>query len=160
MKKSQDYDLWLRVCEVSEVGCLNYLGNCLRMHSKNISYNDKGIEQRIYAHCANISHILRVENGNIFDPLIEEKSEDFLYFHAFVKKNLKESNTLYFYEKIYDFKKNLGRVNFFKKIVFIPFYINNIDLVIKLIKWIFIGDFISKNISRKWLELKMRGETN
>ena len=40
MKKSQDYDLWLRVSEVSEIGCLNYLGNCLRKHSKNISYND------------------------------------------------------------------------------------------------------------------------
>lgn len=160
MKFSQDYDLWLRISEVSKLSCLKYVGVYLRQHNRRVSDKDKGIEQRIYGHCANISHILRIENGNIYDPLIEEKSEDFLYFHAFVKKNLKESNTLYFYEKIYDFKRNLGRVNFFKKIVFIPFYFNNIDLAIKLIKWILIGDFISKNISRKWLELKMRRATN
>ena len=39
------------------------------MHNKNISYDDKGIEQRIYAHCANISHILRLNYGYQYDPI-------------------------------------------------------------------------------------------
>ena len=71
MKKSQDYDLWLRVSEISRIGCLSYVGNYLRQHNKRISYSDNGIEQRIYAHCANISHFLRVNYGSNFDPFNE-----------------------------------------------------------------------------------------
>ena len=152
MKKSQDYDLWLRVSEVSEVGCLNYLGNCLRKHSKNISYNDKGIEQRIYAHCANISHILRFNYGHQYDPIKKNNLKKFKEFFKFVKINLEKSGTLNFYEKLYEYKKKTGKFKFGFRIFFIPLYFNNFSLILKLIIWIYKGDFISKSISKEWLK--------
>jgi len=152
MKKSQDYDLWLRVCEVSEVGCLPYIGNCLRMHNKNISYGDKGIEQRIYAHCANISHILRLNYGYQYDPIKKNNFKKSKVFFEFVKINLERSGTLNFYEKLYEYKKKTDKFRLVFRTFFIPFYFNNFSLILKLIFWIYKGDFISKSISKEWLK--------
>ena len=71
----------------------------------------------------------------------------------FVEKNLEDSNTLTFYERIFEFKNNVKNKNLLKKIMLIPIYFNQINLLIKLIKWIYSGDFISKSISQKWLVL-------
>ena len=153
MKRSQDYDLWLRIAEVSRIGCLDYFGVYLRDHINRISNKDKGISQRIFAHAALISHIIRMECGDKYDPFYKKSSDEFLYFLKFVSKSLKKTNTLNFYERIFDFKNNLNKSSLFKKIILIPIYFNNINLIVKLIKWIYSGDFISKKIAKKWLEL-------
>ena len=46
MKKSQDYDLWLRISERSKIGSINYVGVLKRDHDKRISNMDKGIEAK------------------------------------------------------------------------------------------------------------------
>ena len=38
MRKSQDYDLWLRISEKSKIGCICYIGTHIRVHSNNISF--------------------------------------------------------------------------------------------------------------------------
>tara|TARA_B100000886_G_scaffold95631_2_gene63393 strand:- start:8572 stop:9603 length:1032 start_codon:yes stop_codon:yes gene_type:complete len=156
MKKAQDYDLWLRISEISKLGCLKYFGVHIREHENRISFNYKGIQQRIYAHCALISHIIRTKYGNKYDPLSDNSQYKFSFFFNFVSKRLEESNTLIFYEKIYDFKNNSSNFGILKNIFFIPIYFNKFDLIQKLFKWIYIGDFISKGIAKEWLELNKK----
>ena len=152
MKKSQDYDLWLRVSEIANIGCISYFGNYLRDHKKRISYNSNGIEQRIYAHCANISHILRINYGHKYDPLNNKISDKL--FIKFVSENLESSGTLNFYKKLYKFKNKTNNFPSLTKILLIPIYFNKLDLFGKLLIWIIKGDFISKLIAKKWLNLK------
>ena len=149
---SQDYDLWLRLSEIGKLGCLKYFGIYIRDHKNRISIKDKGIEQRTYAHCANISHIIRIKYGNKYDPLNQISNNESTYFFDFVYKNLKKTNTLFFYKKLYDFKDKLKGSNLIVKLIFIPRYFNNFDLILKLIIWISFGDFISKKIAKKWLK--------
>ena len=153
MHKSQDYDLWLRISEVSKIGCIDYFGVYLRDHVNRISNKDKGISQRIFAHYALVSHIIRNMYGEKYDPLSQISHRKISIFMKFVEKNLEDSNTLTFYERIFEFKNNVKNKNLLKKIMLIPIYFNQINLLIKLIKWIYSGDFISKSIAQKWLVL-------
>ena len=151
MKRSQDYDLWLRVSEIRNIGCISYFGNCLREHKKRTSHNSNGIEQRIYAHCANISHILRINYGANYDPL-NKKNIDKLFIR-FVTENLEISGTLNFYRRLYNFKNKTYNLNTLIKILLIPIYFNKLDLFCKLSIWIIKGDFISKLIAKKWIKI-------
>lgn len=160
MQRSQDYDLWLRISEVSQIGCIDYFGIYLRDHNNRISNKDKGITQRIFAHTSLVSYMIRKYYGKKYDPLLKNSSKKFLYFMKFVSVILEESNTLTFYEKIFDFKNNLNEYSLFKKILFIPFYFNKIDLIFKLIRWLYSGDFISKSIAQKWMASNKKQNIN
>ena len=67
-KKAQDYDLWLRISEKYKIGCVDYIGTYVRQHNNRSSFNDYGVEQKILAHCANVSHNIRIKNKLISDP--------------------------------------------------------------------------------------------
>lgn len=150
MKKSQDYDLWLRISEKNKIGSINYIGVLVRDHDDRISYIDKGIEQRVFAHCANVSHKLRSLHTKNNDPLDSKNKDEILKFIKFVEKNLIDTKTIFFYEKIYDYKRFTQNKNLFLKFFLIPKYFWRLNLLIKLIKWIINGDFASKDIFIKW----------
>lgn len=150
MKKSQDYDLWLRISEKSKIGSINYVGILIRDHDNRISYIDKGIEQRVFAHCANVSYKLRTLSTKTNDPLDNKNKDEILKFIKFVEKNLRYSQTIFFYEKLYDYKKYIENKNLFLKLLFIPKYFWRLNLLIKLLKWLIYGDFASKQISINW----------
>ena len=154
MRRSQDYDLWLRISEIGKIGCIKYIGAHIRLHSKNISFIDKGNQQRLFAHCANISHILRVSYGIEVDPLNDFESKKISSFVKFVKNKLNSSGTLLFYERLYYCKKYYKGKNIIKKVISIVIHFNQIDLFIKLIKWKIGGDFISKRLAKDWLKYK------
>ena len=105
MKKSQDYDLWLRISEVARISCLNYIGTYVREHNDRISLDDYGIEQRIYAHLANISHRIRLNNINLKDPLESKDKNEVNYFINFTKQELKKDYLLIFTQKFFFIKK-------------------------------------------------------
>ncbi len=155
MKKSQDYDLWLRISEQSKIGSINYIGVLIRDHDKRISYIDKGIEQRVFAHCANVSHNLRSKYTSNNDPLNNKNEDEILKFIKFVANNLENTKTLFFYEKLYDYKKFTHNKNLLLKFLIIPKYFWKINLFIKLIKWLVNGDFASKDIEKKWQNLHL-----
>ena len=154
MRRSQDYDLWLRISEIGKIGCIKYIGAHIRLHSKNISFIDKGNQQRLFAHCANISHLLRIKYGITFDPIDKYESYKNKIFIGFVKNKLTKSGTILFYERLYKYKKHNKGKNILKKAISLLFYFNEIHLLIKLIKWKIIGDFTSQSLAKDWLKYK------
>lgn len=153
MKKSQDYDLWLRISEKSKIGSINYVGILIRDHDKRISNMGKGIDQRVFSHCANVSHILRSKYKRNNDPLSNKNKDEILKFINFVERSLEYSKTLLFYEKLYDYKKFTQSKNQLIKFLLIPKYFGKINLLIKLITWLTNGDFASKGIAINWRKM-------
>ena len=151
MHKAQDYDLWLRISEVSKVGTISYIGSLIRDHKKRISNKDRGLDQRIFAHCANVSRIIRTKFPEIKDPLDENCKIEIDKFKNFVEIYLLKTGTIDFYKKLYYFKEKTDNYSF-KKILLIPLFFNKLSLIIKLFLWKINGDFISKKLAYAWVE--------
>ena len=153
MNKAQDYDLWLRIAEVSKIGAIKYTGVLIREHNKRISNKDKGIEQRIYAHCANVSRILRKDFPIINDPLDINCKLETRKYKNFIKEYLLKTGTIIFYERLFLFKEKTNNASP-KNYLLIPLFFNNFSLFIKLLLWIVKGDFISKKLAYSWVRIK------
>ena len=152
MEKAQDYDLWLRISEVSKVGAIKYTGVLIRDHGKRISSKGRGIDQRTYAHYSNISYILRRKFPEVVDPLDYKSNSKIDFYKKFVKDKLINSGSIEFYEKLQEFKSKTFKHNLLKKIILIPVYFNNIYLIYKLFLWLLKGDFISYKIAKAWIK--------
>ena len=157
MRKSQDYDLWLRISEIGTISCINYFGVLIRVHKDRISSKNFGLNQRIYAHCANISYLIRQEKINISDPCNTTKKKEMENFINFVSDELIKHSFLDFYVKLFKYKNNeSASKNFLHKFFDIFKNFNNFKLIIILIRWIIFGDYISKIIKNKWLSNKYK----
>ena len=148
--KSQDYDLWLRLSEVGKICCINYVGVMIREHEDRISSSNFGIEQRIFAHCANISYLIRKKTNNINDPLEGNNKLLLEEFIKFVSDKLEKKSILEFYKKLYLYKKKNIKTDFLKKYTLIFIIFNDIKFFYFLIRWFLFGDFISKTIYKEW----------
>lgn len=150
MKKSQDYDLWLRIHEVARINCLDYVGTLIREHNERISFDDFGIEQRIYAHIAKISHLIRLDNTNMKDPLNSKDENEVNFFIDFIKEELYKRNFINFYIILYKYKEHIIKKGNLKSVLKFFTFFKDYKLIIFLIKWKIHGDFISKSIFNKW----------
>tara|TARA_B100000886_G_scaffold318147_1_gene257944 strand:- start:2292 stop:3257 length:966 start_codon:yes stop_codon:yes gene_type:complete len=144
-KKSQDYDLWLRISEKYKIGCIDYIGTYIRQHNNRLSFNDYGVEQKILAHCANVSHNIRIKNNLIYDPLDHDK----VYaekFKKYVQEILNKKGYINFYKKLYKLHIYIGEKNF--KLIFL---LMDFKFIKKFILRKILGDDISKKISNDWI---------
>lgn len=104
LKRSQDYDLSLRLSEIGKLACISEPLVCIRKHEHQVSNENNGISQLIYCHVALISFFLRKKGFN--DPLSNSESEDsFEEFYQFVKND----NSL---KKLFKFKKIIEELKF------------------------------------------------
>ncbi len=154
MKKSQDYDLWLRISKLGKINCMNYFGVLIRTHNDRISNINFGLDQRIYGHCANISYLIRKDNINSFDPLDSNDKKEIENFINFVSNELKKHFFLEFYIKLFKFKNSSKSRNFIKSFFRLFLNFNNFKFIITLVRWKIFGDYISEVIFKKWLSKK------
>lgn len=87
-KKSQDWELWLRLAELGEIACLN---NCLvriRTHSEQISNSISDISQPVYSTAATICYYLRTHSFP--DPSSKNDDSTWQTFLLWVKKRMIE----------------------------------------------------------------------
>ena len=63
---AEDVDLWLRICEVGVLRCLPYPVLKLRKHDSNVSLDDRGRTQTIYALAARACYLRR--KAGLSDP--------------------------------------------------------------------------------------------
>jgi len=158
MRKSQDYDLWLRISEIGKISCINYFGVLIRIHEDRISSKNFGINQRIYAHCANISYLIRQEKIRISDPCNTKNEKEMENFKKFVSNELIKHSFLDFYVKLFNYKNEPSSKLFLQKLFNIFKTFNNFKLIMILIRWVIFGDYISQNIKKNWLLSKNKAK--
>lgn len=157
MKRSQDYDLWLRISEVSKIGALDYVGVLVREHDSRISNQSSGLDQRLHAHYANISYILRTSYPKFTDPLDSKNNFEINRFKEFVYQYLIKTDTIDFYKKLYLFNKKTKKDFLIFRFTKIPFYFKSLKYIKKLLIWKIRGDFISKDAALCWVKLSTKG---
>lgn len=103
MKRSQDFDLWLRLSEVGKMRCIRRPLIKIRHHPDQISHDEGGIRQNEDAFMALVSYWIRHMQGS--DPLALPESE----YNLFRNWLLRELTQTDFYDRIRLKQKVLAR---------------------------------------------------
>jgi glycosyltransferase involved in cell wall biosynthesis len=83
IKRSQDYDLSLRLSVIGKIACINRFLVSVRKHSNQVSDEDSGFRQLVDARIALYSHLSK--SVGIDDP-INTSYENYSKFFNFIKK--------------------------------------------------------------------------
>jgi glycosyltransferase involved in cell wall biosynthesis len=150
IKRAEDCDLWLRLAEVGELGCIKEPLVRVRKHADQISHDNSGKRQIIDAHIAMISYWLRRSNAP--DPIIADEYV-FESFYNWVEARLIE-------ERLFDFIDYVRNVKAILKRVF-----KHQDAIFELTKTLmskpiffshyvsvrFFGRITSRRLAREWI---------
>ena len=88
-RKSQDWDLWLRLAERGRIACLH---NCLvrvRKHSEQVSNSESGMSQFTYGAIGATCHFLRTHG--CLDPSVSKDEMVWREFTAWVDRRMTEN---------------------------------------------------------------------
>ena len=150
MKRSQDYDLCLRLSEIGKISCINRPLVSIRKHENQVSHEDSGMRQLVDSRVALISFFLRQKG---FEDPLSDKSSDELYneFYNFVKTDSILNKFFMFRIFVYKFKINFTNFKFIKIIKDVFTYLHIIIFYFLLFKF-------TKNIEikmmNKWIKKK------
>jgi len=128
VKRSQDYDLSLRLSAIGEISCIDKFLVSIRKHSHQVSHEDNGFRQLVDARISLYSYFCR--STEIEDP-INTSYKNYLNFFNFIRK---ESNP-----KFYFFYKAILNKFFFKtfihfsNILFVMNYKKKLLYIFKLV---------------------------
>lgn len=89
-RKTQDWDLWLRLAECGRIACLDNALVLIRKHSAQISNSASGTPQLMYGIAASTCHFLRL--GGSDDPSSDE--DVWQGFMAWCEKRMEEDGIL------------------------------------------------------------------
>jgi glycosyltransferase involved in cell wall biosynthesis len=113
IKRSQDFDLGLRLSEIGEIACIEEPLVRIRKHKNQVSHEDNGLRQLVDSHVAFISYLLRQKK--IKDPVSDKSSDDlFEEFYNFVKEDTVLNSFFKFKIFIQEFKYSFLNFNFIK----------------------------------------------
>jgi len=87
-RKTQDWDLWLRLSERGEMACLEDCLVRVRRHSQQITSSNAGTSQYVYGSVASACHYLRMQGCS--DPSATDDEAEWLKFITWVEKRLGE----------------------------------------------------------------------
>ena len=101
IQQAQDMDLWLRLSEVGEFGCLTEPLVRIRKHDNQVSHEDSGRRQLIYSTVALVSYFLH--QSRFIDP-VNADQESFDAFYAWIEQQLKNQKMFAFRQFIEQLK--------------------------------------------------------
>jgi len=92
IQRAQDWDLWLRLSENGQLGCLNKTLVHIRKHASQISHDESGRRQLIYSRAGIISHFLR--KVGYADPVEMKDEIKWIQFIEWVEKRIDEEGVI------------------------------------------------------------------
>lgn len=153
IKRSQDFDLWLRLSEVGKIGCINKPLVKIRKHSLQISNDDQGQQQIIDSRIAMTSYWLRREG--FVDPVAADCSDaDFNNYRSWVKTLLHHNQTFEYYTFVKEFKQklNIEGMSFAGYLTLFLSLLHEHVFVFRYLREALIGDRFQKKISALWIK--------
>jgi len=151
IKRSQDYDLCLRLSEIGQIASIKKPLVQIRRHKNQVSNKDNGMRQLIDSRVAFVGYLLRQKG--LEDPTSKKSSDNlFKEFYNFIKKDA-SLNRLYTYQIfIKELKFNLSNKNFIKILILFP---KSIYFFLYYFYFYFINQKIEIQMLKKWVKKKL-----
>jgi glycosyltransferase involved in cell wall biosynthesis len=154
--RSQDQDLWLRLAQVGEIGCIKEPLVLLRKHDQQISLDNSGQRQFTFSHMAMTSYFLRCMGQA--DPMEKIMEKDVDYFFRFILTKLEEQKFFEHQAYLHKFKIKLSKANsiiskfniLLKSAIFTP------NFLYRYIKYRFIGSGLPIKFAYDWIRLTQK----
>lgn len=86
IRRAQDRDLWLRLAERGQLGCIHTPLVQIRKHPEQVSYEDNGRRQLLDSHAAAVSYFIRQRGER--DPIASDEEETARRFFDWVRQRL------------------------------------------------------------------------
>jgi len=146
IKKSEDYDLWLRLADTGKMACIPEPLIRFRTHPDQISHEDSGRRQIADGRVALTSYWIR--KFGFTDP-VEQSDEDFKQFREWVVHKITEAKLFEYREFVGSIKSQIANKNFVKVIGSCFF---NPGFVLRHIVYVIRGETISRKLAREWVQ--------
>jgi glycosyltransferase involved in cell wall biosynthesis len=150
IKRSQDYELCLRLIEAGEINCIQKPLVKIRKHSFQVSHENNGLRQIVDSHVALIGFLLK--NKGFKNPL-SITSSDILFkeFYNFVSNN-KYLNAFFKYQNLQKkLKSYLLDLNLFE---FIKLLIKSLNFLFFYFFFYLVNKNIELKILNEWIKKK------
>lgn len=151
IKRSQDYDLWLRLSAEGEIACIDRPLVFIRKHVQQVSHEEGGRRSLVDSRCALVSHILR-EKGQP-DPVgTESTDEQFSRFREFVEAGIDANGLIEYRHFINQVKGYFRRKSLLSLGHFVGLTAKNIPFLFRYCRGLMVGETISKRLAGDWLK--------
>ena len=143
IKRSQDYDLCLRLSELGQIANIKKPLVQIRRHKNQVSHEDNGMRQILDGTVAFVSYLLRQKG--LEDPTSKKSSDDlFKEFYNFIKKDTSFNKFCTYQLFLKELKFSILNINFInilkllpKSIYFLLYYFINQNMETQILKkWI------------------------
>lgn len=150
IKRSQDYDLCLRLSEVGEIACIKEPLVRIRKHNYQISHEDNGKRQIVDSSVALIGYLL--EKKGLKNP-ISSSSSDILFeeFYNFVKNDISLNQFFKYRLLVKQVRDNFFNLNLIKLFILL---IKSSHYLIYYFMFFLININIDTQILNKWIRKK------
>ena len=149
-KRAQDYDLWLRMSALGEIGCHKNSLVRIRRHARQITNENEGKRQKIDSRAALVSYLLRQQSQP--DPAgMESPDAQFEEFWRFIQHGVEKSNLVLFRQFINKVKKMWINPRLEKKYFACKIALSNPAFLFRYFKEIIFGERLAVKLCRKWM---------
>jgi glycosyltransferase involved in cell wall biosynthesis len=153
LKRSQDYDLWLRLSDIGNMAYIQEPLVKLRKHESQISNEEAGERQLVDGHIAITSYWLR-HNGSS-DPVSTDFSDEiFDGFRAWLKEELNLEGVLEEYRLLKQVKSEIVGLDTFQLIAyFLGLCLKKPGFLLRYLGKKLYGSRLPKRLAREWHRL-------
>ena len=150
MKRSQDYDLCLRLSEIGQISSIQKPLVNIRKHKYQLSNEDNGMRQLVDSRVAFVGYLLRQKR--LEDPTSNKSSDNlFKEFYNFIKKDSNFNKFFKYRLFIKELKLNILNFNYIKVLILL---IKSINFIFFYFFFHLINQDIEMQLLKKWIKRK------
>jgi glycosyltransferase involved in cell wall biosynthesis len=149
LKRAQDFDLWLRLSEVGQIGCVAEPLVCIRHHDAQISHDEGGRRQMIDGRVALVSHFLR-QKGLVDPVAVESIDSEFAVFWQFVELGVEQDKLVECRRFSGNLKVKRDMASFAGVIALLLLSVRSPHLLFRYFKEAIFGDQLALRLFNAW----------
>jgi glycosyltransferase involved in cell wall biosynthesis len=150
IKRAQDRDLWLRLCEAGQITCLSESLVKIRKHPNQITHEEQGLRQKADSRVAIASFWLR--QRSLVDPVAAYSDEDFEYFRNWVVDCLRKDGLFEYSAFMQQVKKELAVLGIFSGslVTLSTLLLRKPSFVLRYLRESILGEQLPKVLAARW----------
>jgi len=150
IKRAQDYDLWLRLSEAGELGCIDEPLARIRSHTDQISHEEGGRRQQIDSRVALVGYLLR--QRGLVDPVAPESTDsEFAEFWQFVERGVAQDQLVEFRRFTSELKARRDTATLGSVLSALAFAVGSPHFVLRHLREAFMGENLAMRLADGWI---------